>query len=238
MTLRVDGSCPDPSTAPTTDDHLRAATGAREGASASHHGHDHDPVEHAAHLGVETVGVGAEYVGETLSGGGVAGLGFLGEVGGMIGHVAGAWTTWVSGPIEGQRRGLEYDSEMMRGCLAAFEGRADDEDVRATAAASPGFANGIRDAERLALRNPDLFACVRAAIVAANGAGESAVYAGADAGPEFDARYETDLAFRHGVDRARTLRAADPAAFEAAARESGALWSAVDDGRLATTVRA
>lgn len=85
--------------------------------------------------------------------------------------------------------------------------------------------------------DPELFACIRAAVVSANAAGDSAVYAGDDSGAAFDERYEGDLAFRHGADRARLLREADPSAFEEAARASGALSSALDDGRRAVTVR-
>lgn len=236
MSGPIGGVCPDTSSSiPSTDDYLRAATGARPEASASHHGHGHDAVEHGVHLGAELAEGGLDLAASGAEGT-AAGFGF--ELGAMGLSIAAAFTTWVSGPIEGARRGLEYDSEMMRGCLAAFEGRAGDPDVVVAARENEAFANGIREADLLAFRDPELFACVRAAVVAANAGGASAVYAGTDSGPSFDARYEGDLAFRHGVDRARELRAADPAAFEAAAREAGALSSAVEGARTALSVRA
>lgn len=228
--IRGTGTCP---AAPaTTDDYLRAATGAREGASAAHHADAHDP-GHGIHVGVDA----AAMLLEGASAEGVA-LGGLVGFAGMALDIASAWATWAQGPIEGARRGVEYDSEMMRGCLAAFEGRADEPEVRAYMEASPAFANGVRDAERIALRDPALFACVRAAVVSANEAGADAVFEGTDGSAAATARYETDLAFRHGVDEARGLRERDPAAFAARRAERHALLDRVSTERAGAFGRA
>lgn len=228
--IRGTGSCP--TTPATTDEYLRAATGAREDASAAHHAEEHDP-GHGIHIGVDAAATALE----SLSGEGAALGGLVGFAGMTLG-IASAWATWAQAPIEGERRGREYDSEMMRGCLAAFEGRTDDPDVRAYMASSPAFANGVRDAERIAVRDPELFACVRAAVVSANEAGADAVYGGSDTSPEAAARYETDLAYRHGVDDARALRDADPDLFESRRAERQALLEHVSGARVGAFGRA
>lgn len=65
----------------------------------------------------------------------------------------------------------------------------------------------------------------------ANDAGTNAVYGGEDLSPESAERYESDLAFQHGVDAARVLRDTDPVAYEAARREASTLHTSVMDGR-------
>jgi hypothetical protein len=232
--IRGMGACPDMTSA-SVDDLLRQATGARDTASAAHHAEGHDPTDHLVHLGVEATSATLDVVAASAEG---TALGFGLELGGMVAGAAGAWASWAMGPLEGERRGVEYDSEMMRGCLAAFEGRTDEPEVRAFMAESPAFANGVRDAERIAMRDPDLFGCIRNAVVSANEAGANAVYEGTDSDPATTARYESDLAFRHGVDRARDLRTSDPAAFDAARSESGALRGAMLDARSSVYARA
>lgn len=224
--IRGMGSCP---AAPaTTDDHLRAATGAGREASAAHHAEEHDP-SHAIHRGADTAAFVLETAGAAAHHG--TALAFALELGGALTSAAAMWAGYATSVEDGHRRNVEYDSEMMRGCLYAFEGRADEPDVRAYAAASPAFANGIRDAERIAVRDPELFACIRASVVASNAAGAEAVYRGTDASPEAATRYETDLAFRHGVEHARALREADPAAFERSRAAASAMHTSIDDGR-------
>lgn len=233
--IRGAGTCPDTGSNPNIDAYLREATGARSTASASHHAEGHDPTEHMARLGLEATSATLDVVGASAEG---TAMGFGLEIGGLVTAVAGTWAGWAGGVLEAERRGVEYDSEMMRGCLAAFEGRTDEPEVRAFMAESPAFANGVRDAERIAVRDPALFACVRAAVVASNEAGASVVYEGRDHSPEVRARYESDLAFRHGVDRARDLQRSDPAAFEAARGAAGAARTAMEDARHAVPARA
>jgi hypothetical protein len=220
------GACPDAGA--DVDAYLREATGARTDASAARHAEGHDP-SHFIHANVDAVAFHLDIAG-IAAGEGTA-LGFGLAAGGMLGGIAAMWGGYAMSVEEGDRRNIEYDSEMMRGCLAAFEGRADEPEVRAYMAESEAFANGVRDAERVAVRDPALFACIRAAVVSANDAGANAVYGGEDLSPECAERYERDLAFQHGVDAARAQRDADPVAYEAARREASTLHTSVMDGR-------
>jgi hypothetical protein len=231
--IRGTGACP--AGPATTDDYLRAATGARADASAAHHAEGHDPAAEYGHVAVDATGAALDVVGASMEG---AAIGFGLEVTGALTAIAAQWAGYALAVEEGHRRGVDYDSEMMRGCLTAFEGRADEPSVREYVAASPAFANGVRDAERIAVRDPELFACIRAAVVAAGSAGAQAVYEGTDGSPEVRERCATDLAFRHGVERARQLREHDPAAYEAARAEALALGSSLEAGRAMATVRA
>lgn len=224
--IRGMGACPDAGA--DVDAYLREATGARADASAARHAEGHDP-SHAIHTAVDAAGFAMDVVGAAAHHGSALAFGL--EFAGGLTAIAGMWGGYAMSVEEGDRRNIEYDSEMMRGCLAAFEGRADEPEVRAYMAESEAFANGVRDAERVAVRDPELFACIRAAVVASNDAGTNAVYAGDDRSSECAERYEHDLAFRHGVDRARALRENDPVAYEAARRDASALHATVMDGR-------
>jgi len=75
---------------------------------------------------------------------------------------------------------------------------------------------------------PDAGADVDAYLRAATGARTDA---SATRHAECAERYESDLAFQHGVDAARAQRDADPVAYEAARREAGTPHTSVMDGR-------
>lgn len=198
----------------------------RSGASASREHYD-DRVDRAVDAGTTALGgvltAGAEILAGTalgavfeLAGGALAPL-----------QLAGAW-------YQGDQRGLEWDSNVLRGALMALEGRMDEiprNDMT-------GLRDGARRVEWLAIRQPAEFECLRQRIASITREGAEAVYRGRDSGPEFEARYQSDLAFRHGVDNARAERRNDPEAFEIHRREARELEEQLRGARSQGGVRA
>jgi hypothetical protein len=207
-------------------------TGRRDASAALHDEQAHELLEgaHAAATGIEAVGAGIEL----LEVGGVVGSGSVSLAGAAGLAIVGTYATWVGAILEGEQRGIAYDSEMMRGALAVFEGRLDDPETRVEMQQNPAFRDGAGRAERLYYTDHERFLAIASGVrnVAAQGA--ESVYRGRDAGPAFEHRYEQELPFRHAVDEARALRAEDPAAFEAARRDATQLRESMERGRGAT----
>ncbi len=164
-----------------------------------------------------------------------ASLPLLAEASAALG-IGSTYVSYFSAIFEGERRGIAYDSDMMRGALAVLEGRYDDPDMRAEMRANLAFGDGARRAERFFYRDPASFAALARCVRASRSEGADAVYRGADHGRAFERRYADDLPFRHGVDDARRQRASDASAFEAASRETRALHEAMEQSRGARPI--
>lgn len=209
-------------------------TDRRDASAALHDDEAHQRLE-AVHAGVTALeGVGAGV--ELLEIGGVVGSGSVGLAGAAGLAIAGTYATWVGAILEGEQRGIAYDSEMMRGALAVFEGRLDDAETRVEMQQNPAFRDGAGRAERLFYTDHDRFLAIAAGVRNVASQGAEAVYRGLDAGPAFERRYAQELPFRHAVDEARALRTEDPTAFEAARREASALRESMERGRGATPI--
>lgn len=138
--------------------------------------------------------------------------------------------------LEGERRGVAFDSEMMRGALATLEGRIRDPDVVAARASSPGFEAGVRKTETYIFRQAERARDIIQRVQSVYAEGGDAVRLGRDSGRAFTRRYEQDPVFRDGVDIARRQRTEDPTAFEAASRETRALHEALERSRGASPI--
>jgi len=169
----------------------------------------------------------ADFVAQLLEGTATgAGL----EIGG---GAFGAAVTLFAGWHEGDRRGTEWDSNVLRGALMALSGRMDD----IPANDLTGLRDGARRIEYLSQHDPAAFDRLRTAIAGVERDGATSVYLGRDTGCAFEARYGSDLVFREGVDRARDERSDRPAAFEAHRREAQGLDAALQHGRTSGGVR-
>lgn len=227
------GQCRMPAV-PTSDDVLRDAFSGlppamglppRPGASATHVPED-SRGEVVAH-GTTTAIEGGLHIG---------GAALEGTVLGMVAELAGGvmgWVQLIGAWFEGDRRGTEYDSNVLRGALMALEGRMDEIPANDLS----GLRDGARRVEYLAMRDPEAFARLRESIGAIVRDGANAVYTGRDSGCEFEQRYQHDLAFRRGVDAARQEGQSDPAAFEAHRRVAMELEKRARAGRGGAMIR-
>lgn len=184
----------------------------------------------AATVGVELLEIGGAVHASTAVG--VAAL----EVAGPAMGIIGAYALWIGSIYEAEQNGIAYDSEMMRGALAVFEGRLDDAETRVEMENNPAFRDGAGRAERLFYSDNERFMSIATGVRNVGAQGANAVYAGRDSGPEFERRYERELPFRHGVDVARGLREDDPARFSAQQREATQLRDGIDRGRAAAPI--
>lgn len=227
---------PTPMTPPHGDDVLRETVGtARPDASATHHREEEHGLmsAHGAGLAVELGLEGVGAIGETALGSGAVALEMAGPAAAVVGGAMLLYGAW----FEADEGARQFDSEMMRGALAAFEGRLDDEPVQTQRQTSPGFDDGARRVERLALQDPARFDCLRQAVMAVESEGASAVYTGRDSGAAFDERFSTDLPFRHGVERARKERITAPDGFETHRREATEMRGSVSTARASVPMR-
>ncbi len=214
---------------PPIEDHLRDASGARPDATTAPRSTEADHTDHVVHGGLEG-GHAALFTAEVFHVGGAAG-GAAATIAGPFLALAGYGLLINHAYEEGDRRNLEHNDQMLRGALAAFEGRADDPAVVAERRQNPGYDQGIRMVERFARTHPREFQQVHRAVVASNRGGQLAVAQGHDEGPEFERRYDADPAFRHGVGYMRRLRDRDPEAFERKAAHLERMAAEVDRAR-------
>lgn len=204
---------------------LRRATGARPEASVvsppiveRHDGPGH-ALEHAAtDVAQHLVDHAVIASGGASSAGGLsgaaAGIGAFGAAAPPLGALVSLTHAWVQAWEEGDAQNVAHFSEVMRGALAHFEDRRNGLESRLEAQRSPGYAEGLRRAERLLRTDPALHDAIMDAALRSSNEGQSAVARGADRGPAFERRYEVDPSFRNGVDFLRRLRQRDPSAFE------------------------
>jgi hypothetical protein len=224
---------PEASALPTPD---AAPDSAREG--AVHRDEHGDPIHdlHEGAAALETVATGVEVAEPVLEHGGLLVAGELGPqaiVTAVASQLLAVWGTL----REGEERGVDIDSAQMQGALAVLEGRLDDPDVQARAAVDEGFASGARAMQRLFHSDNEAFMCAAAQVRAIVREGERAVILGDDHGPEFERRYESDLAYRHGVERARERRESSPAEHEAQRREILDYQRRMEEARGSSAIR-
>lgn len=221
---------------PTLDVVLRDVVGTdhREATAGllDHEAHDRLEMIHGGVTAMEAAGVGVE-LGEVV---GVVGAGSLALEGAALVAIGGSYAAWVGAIFEAEANGIAYDSEMMRGALAVFEGRLDDPETRIEMQNNPAFRDGAGRAERLFYSDQDRFMSIATGVRNVGAQGADAVYSGRDSGPEFERRYETELPFRHGVDVARGLREDDPARYEANRRQATQLREGIDRARAGVPI--
>ncbi|MBX7193354.1 MAG: hypothetical protein K1X94_14970 [Sandaracinaceae bacterium] len=134
---------------------------------------------------------------------------------------------------EHDRRGTEVDHHQMRGALLYVLGRIPNPD-RAEVAEQFGTheRDGARDAARWERTRPAAFEALRERTVASFEAGRTAALLGTLRGAALETAMQ-DPVFRLGYEETQGLRASDPAAFAAQAREARSLSQAVELGRAA-----
>ena len=218
------------------DEGLHEATGARADVVGARPIPGESAGTVAAHLATEGThaGIAAAEAAGLLEGGAafVAGA-ITGPLMVTIGYAIGIEHAYT----EGDRQNRELHREILRGAVAAFEGRTDSPDVQAECERSPGYAQGVRSAREMGETSParaELFRAIAGQVRAAKRGGMLAVAEGQDRGPEFDARYQDDLAFRHGVDYMRRLDAENPALFATESERMRDMVRQVEHGRCAT----
>jgi hypothetical protein len=207
----------------------------RRDASAAMHDHEAHAALEAAHGGLTAIEAGATAI-ELLEVGGVIASGSAMLAGSAAMSIVATYGAWVGAILEGEARGVAYDSEMMRGALAVFEGRLDDSETRIEMERNPAFRDGARRAERLYYRDHERFVAIATGVRNVATQGRDAVYRGVDSGPAFERRYAEELPFRHAVDEARAQRERDPEAFDAARRDAMGLRESMERGRSATPI--
>jgi len=227
-------------THPDVDALLRAPAGAREDASSVRAVQPEEPDDHATETlhGVGTVLDGAHTVGAALEILGVSGaIGTASTIAGPVLFLGGLAIRLEVGMREADLTNRGFHDEILRGAIAALEGRMDDPDVQARIATSPGFGTGARAIERMAQSDPSgALERLSDAVKASKRGGMLAVAEGQDRGEIFDRRMEQDLAFRHGVHFMRRLRGRDSRAFEAQSHRMVELAAQVDRGRCSAPI--
>lgn len=193
------------------DRELRDATGARSDAPTAGGTVEHETstagiVGHAAevgHMAIDTAALTVE-----MGGGAAAAGGAIALAAGATPILAGiALYAGIAHQLEGaDATNRQLHTSRMEGMLAALEGRSDDAAVRARAARNPGYAEGLRAAERFARERPDDFARAVRVVRQSRDAGLAAVALGRDRTPAAQRRYESDPAFRNAVDYMRRLQ--------------------------------
>jgi hypothetical protein len=221
---------------PTLDIALRGVVRTTHSeATADHLDHEaHERLEmvHGGVTALEAAGAGVELA-EVA---GVVGGASLALDGAALAAIVGSYALWIGSIYEAEQNGIAYDSEMMRGALAVFEGRLDDPETRIEMENNPAFRDGAARAERLFYSDHERFMSIATGVRNVGAQGADAVYAGRDSGPEFERRYEQELPFRHGVDTARGLREDDPARFEAERRQATQLRDGIDRARAGVPI--
>ncbi len=201
-----------------------------------HEAHARLEMVHGGVTAVEAVGAGIELaeVAGVVTEATVAGTAAL--EGAALAAIVGSYALWIGSIYEAEQNGIAYDSEMMRGALAVFEGRLDDPETRIEMENNPAFRDGAARAERLFYSDHERFMSIATGVRNVGAQGADAVYAGRDSGPEFERRYEQELPFRHGVDTARGLREDDPARFEADRAQATQLRDGIDRARAGVPI--
>lgn len=200
---------------PTLDERLRAIVSADEGVSARRRPADHETDSVAVAAADEalvhtTFEVSGHVVDHLL--GGAFGASITAVVPPLLA------LTHVISDGDDRRDALiaQRQHDRMRGALAVLEGRIGTDTVQLEMLRNPSFADGVRRAENLArTMTPAQLNELVGFVRRAGNEGQAAVCLGRDHGPAFDARYESDAAFAHGVDFARGLREDNPVGFTA-----------------------
>jgi len=217
-----------------TDALLREMTAMPEDVSLS------DPAPALESHGAEVVGEGVAHVAlevvadHTVAAGGIgAGVYAAVTIGMPALAGAGCYAMIVHAREAGEHDSVVHERDVMRGGLAALEGRENTPTVEAERRRSPGYDEGFRRASAFCHAHPYRFEEIARAIRSSVREGEAAVASGRDHGPEHDCRYRADAAFRHGVDYMRFEREYNPGGFEARA----AMARDIDSRRQGAPVR-